>query len=542
MGSTARSPLSGRRSNLALSLALFVLVGSCERDQRSLTDVGRPPRATVTVTSPSTTTISPNGDTWLGLDAVSYASDTSLNVYTWPDNKIANAIVMKFDFAGIPAGSAITSATLNLYLDSSDATIDPTYTVTVHQIINKNADPTRATGYTYDGVNGWTPNTCCSNNVPLAQADISAPVDTKNVDKTIGFKQWDVTSIVQAWFSNPSSNFGLLVNSDPTKLRDRFRFFRSSEYANTGQRPYLTVVYTAPSSGVLFESSWTTALGATDAAIRDVNAPYGPWDAWEDGGLHLLSVVSGGPPGYANALQVQQESGPPVGPPGAYADVQKYRFVAANTDYYFRYYVKVSDMAQCVQDHGVEPWLWDQQYNDLVYLDKHEQASGWGFNLNIGDNATDGHGGNIYPIWHWYLVGQNAYPLAYDTWYRLEYWVHFTSPNHIQVHPRVYDAAGTLLYSDADFQQSDYGTGNSYHGFDDWTLALWYSRASQTGDPTYGDFEVNGSPDPAQTANGATTTLQSLVMGNNESSGCNPTGLYYYYAGVQIRSDTWPGP
>src|SRR2546422_10695432 len=61
---------------------------------------------------------------------------------------------------------------------------------TVHRIVNKNPDPTRATGYTFDGVNSWTPNTCCYNNVPLAQADISAPVDTKNVDKTPGFKAW----------------------------------------------------------------------------------------------------------------------------------------------------------------------------------------------------------------------------------------------------------------------------------------------------------------------------------------------------------------
>src|SRR2546422_5617199 len=55
---------------------------------------------------------------------------------------------------------------------------------TVHRIVNKNPDPTRATGYTFDGVNSWTPNTCCYNNVPLAQADISAPVDTKNVDRS----------------------------------------------------------------------------------------------------------------------------------------------------------------------------------------------------------------------------------------------------------------------------------------------------------------------------------------------------------------------
>src|SRR3989441_4093869 len=152
---------------------------------------------------------------------------------------------MKFDLTSIPAGSTISSATLSLNLTASDVTPDPTYTATVHRIVNKNPDLARATGYTYDGVNSWTPNTCCYNNVPLAQADISAPVDTKNVDKTPGFKEWDVTSIVQGWLSNPSTNFHLLVNSDPLKLRDRYRTFSSSEDPVASNRPHLTVVYTA---------------------------------------------------------------------------------------------------------------------------------------------------------------------------------------------------------------------------------------------------------------------------------------------------------
>src|SRR5205814_5823914 len=94
--------------------------------------------------------LSPTGDTYLGIDATNYASGTTLNVYTWPNDTIANAIVMKFDLASIPTGSTVSSATLRLNLTESDATADPTYTVTAHKIINRNADPARATGYTYD--------------------------------------------------------------------------------------------------------------------------------------------------------------------------------------------------------------------------------------------------------------------------------------------------------------------------------------------------------------------------------------------------------
>src|SRR2546421_6750224 len=103
-----------------------------------------------------------------------------------------------------------------------------------------------ALAISYDGVNSWTPNTRCANNIPLAQADISAPVDTKAIDKTLGFKQWNVTAIVQRWVNDASTNFGLLLNSDPSKLRDRYRSFSSNEDPVASHRPYLTVVVGPP--------------------------------------------------------------------------------------------------------------------------------------------------------------------------------------------------------------------------------------------------------------------------------------------------------
>jgi hypothetical protein len=226
---------------LGLSIALAVL--SCQ-DERTITQVPRAPRTATAAASPSTVILSPSGDTFLNIDAVNYATSTTLNVYTWPDQQIANAILLKFDLSSIPAGATVSSATLHLNLIASDATPDSTYTVTVHRIVNHNPDLSTATGYTYDGVNAWTASTCCYNNVPLAQADIAPPADTRSLDKAPGVKQWDVTSIVQGWFANPGTNFGLLVNSDPSKLRDRYRTFGSRKDPVTTNRPDLTVVYT----------------------------------------------------------------------------------------------------------------------------------------------------------------------------------------------------------------------------------------------------------------------------------------------------------
>jgi len=239
---------SKARQVLSLAGALAAVV-SCQREQRSVTDPSPTAGPLTQVTSSSSTDISPTADTYLNIDALNHSTETTLNLYTWQDFQVANATLMKFSLASIPPGSVISSATLNLYLTSSDATTDATYTVTVHKVINKNPNLAAANGYQYDGVNDWTHNTCCQNGAFLAQSDIGPAVDTKSVDKTVGFKQWNVTSIVQDWFSNPALNFGLLVNSDATKLADRWRFFSSGESSVTGQRPYLTVVYTTGGAG-----------------------------------------------------------------------------------------------------------------------------------------------------------------------------------------------------------------------------------------------------------------------------------------------------
>ncbi|PYO92721.1 MAG: hypothetical protein DMD62_12325 [Gemmatimonadetes bacterium] len=301
----------------------------------------------------------------------------------------------------------------------------------------------------------------------------------------------------------------------------------------------------APASGgVVFESNWTTGTGATARSIMD-SASVTPWDIWEDGswgtlqgGAYIMEVVAGiAPPGYTHSLRVQQRGSCD----NCWADVRKNPFIATgNTDYYFRFYFMTSDINGTWGDHGAEPWIWAAQYEDVVYLSKLEGPTGWGITMRIG-----GHGDTIgtypdprYPIGNWFLTTSQtgALPLAYNTWYRLEYWVHFTSANHMQVHPRIYDASGVLLFDDDDFVQEDPGASDC-GGVGDWTLARWYTRIIASCNPG-GDFEVNGQPDPDQAA----TTLQSLVMGNNGSASAQNTGLFWYYAGIKIRTDTWAGP
>ena len=181
-------------------------------------------------------------DTFINInEGKSFASEY-LNTYTWPQDTVANAIIMNWDLSAIPSSATIQDATLYLYLSSAGG--DDLYDLTVHKIIHYNPVISACTGYTYNGTNSWTPNTQCNNNIPLAQADIATAEDTKSINKTYGYKSWSVTSMVQDWVSNSASNFGMLVNSDPVASSGSNRFFSATESSNPGQRPKLVVTYT----------------------------------------------------------------------------------------------------------------------------------------------------------------------------------------------------------------------------------------------------------------------------------------------------------
>jgi len=163
-----------------------------------------------------------------------YATDTHLNTYTWPANTIANAIIIKWNLNAIPESATITSASLQLYMDSMEGTGgDVLYDISAHKMINVN--PTIST-CTWDSP--WIPSSG-------AQNDIASAEDTIQVDKTYNYKTWSVTNMVQDWVNNPSTNYGMLINSDPIASVDSNRIFASSENTNTNQRPKLVITYSA---------------------------------------------------------------------------------------------------------------------------------------------------------------------------------------------------------------------------------------------------------------------------------------------------------
>jgi len=185
-------------------------------------------------------------DTFLNLDTQNYSQEIQLNTYTWPTDQIANAILIKWDLSVIPQGATIQSATLSLFLQGNGG--DASYDLSVHKVINKDPVISITTGFTYDGSNSWTANSCCFNGVPLAQGDIAVAEDVQTLDKTNGYKTWTVTQMVQDWVNNGTTNFGMMVNSDPVAAADSNRIFSSNEHSQINQRPKLVITYTATPS------------------------------------------------------------------------------------------------------------------------------------------------------------------------------------------------------------------------------------------------------------------------------------------------------
>jgi hypothetical protein len=248
---------------------------------------------------------------------------------------------------------------------------------------------------------------------------------------------------------------------------------------------------TAGGGGVILESNWDTATGTSNNAVTDGGRWPNYWEFNNGSGVQLMSVVTGGPGGH-NALRVQQRGSTFA------AVVQIDDFLPQSTDYYVRYYFKTDDTSSA-GDHIAT--VDSYNYSNLTFMRKYGGATTWKFVMSMY-----GCGGS-YPYVHW-----GPPPLLNGQWYRFEYFVDFVDANHIQVHPRVYDAAGALILSDANFLQED-GAGS---------LATWYASGK--------NFCVQP------------TWVNDFSVGNNGQASAVDTGKYWYFAGVQLRTDTWPGP
>ena len=179
-------------------------------------------------------------DTFINLNSDRNSALPELMLYTWPAQQIANVILLQWDLSAIPQGATVVSATVSLYQFDATGTA---YNSSAHAIIHVDPVIAQADGYVYDGLHGWTPNSCCLDDIPMAQADIAAAEDVVLLDDVPGYKSWTVTQMVQDWVDAPVTHFGMAIDPDDAAPADDARSFRSNEAPDQGQRPRLVIAY-----------------------------------------------------------------------------------------------------------------------------------------------------------------------------------------------------------------------------------------------------------------------------------------------------------
>jgi len=189
--------------------------------------------------------------------------------------------------------------------------------------------------------------------------------------------------------------------------------------------------------------------------------------------------------------------------------------------YYVRFYFRNDDTSGS-GDHIVvaNPVVGGVGYENLTLLRKYGGSSTYRLVISMfgcGDPLG-------WPWQHWGPGSDSGSDrLQNGQWYRFEFFVEFVSPTAIRVHPRIYNAAGALIYADGDFKQEAYGTSSRLlDGSNTWTLAKFYTAGKS--------FCVSPTP------------LTALSLGNNGQAQAIATGLTWSFAAVQVRDDTWPGP
>lgn len=170
--------------------------------------------------------------------------------------------LIRFSLAGIPTGSTVTSATLQLgVITSQTAPANTIMSADFYKLLVGwvEGDGTAVSPFTNNGTFGPTWNKPDKSAAPTWA---TAGADSPGVDRasaasfTLGAADAtvviggrlltkSVTADVQAWVNAPATNFGwVAVGTDPTDAN--YNGYSTDEHANTGFRPLLSVTYVVP--------------------------------------------------------------------------------------------------------------------------------------------------------------------------------------------------------------------------------------------------------------------------------------------------------
>lgn len=269
--------------------------------------------------------------------------------------------------------------------------------------------------------------------------------------------------------------------------------------------------------GLLFRSDWSTAVGATDAALRDTNKGL-PWtESRPNGQLRVVSAEGlGFPATMDNVLRVDV-----VGANSAEVRLagQPLPAPSAGETRFYRIYLRTDEVTNPGHDHGVELAIGDCAF--IWSLRLGPRAGGVSLEMQMEGGAPGTGGSSAY-----FLLGGYPGGMLVDRGrvYRIEWDVLFRDAGHARLRNIfIYDADGAPLFDAGDWSVNAPSTGSNWVSdlsAHDATIAL-----------------------PSGTDHGpAINCFREFLVGFNGQVGwTGRSPNYRYYGGLEIRTDTFPG-
>ena len=183
--------------------------------------------------APTTVTLTAIDDSYLRLDnaTTNYGTATTFEVGKSPSRTKRG--LLKFDLVTIPSNAIIQSGTMSITLTGGDVV---TLSLSAHYL----TQPWLESAVTWnkkDASTNWT--TAGGTYNTTATATITS-------DATLVAKNFNISSLVQAWVNGSITNNGLLIKQTNEATLNKRHIYASSEHATTASRPKLTINYVVP--------------------------------------------------------------------------------------------------------------------------------------------------------------------------------------------------------------------------------------------------------------------------------------------------------